>query len=106
METKFYALVEAITNIVGRPLYVMLTSVFLLGFFIVWLTFGMPETTTGVAYMFISIITLIIALIIQVSQNADTRALHIKLDEIIKALPKADNKNRAIEKAIKKGEIL
>jgi low affinity Fe/Cu permease len=44
-----------------------------------------------------TIITFLMVFVIQHTQNADTRALHAKLDELIRAIPAADNAYRGIE---------
>lgn len=41
--------------------------------------------------------TSVIVVLIQYSQNKDTKALHIKIDELIKASKEASNKYRGIE---------
>lgn len=41
-------------------------------------------------------------LVVQSSQNADTRAIQDKLDEIIKSLPKADDSKKNEETRLKK----
>jgi low affinity Fe/Cu permease len=44
-----------------------------------------------------TIITFLMVFLIQNTQNRDTRALHVKLDEIILALDKAHNSRVGIE---------
>lgn len=46
---------------------------------------------------FTTIVTFLMVFIIQYSQNKDTKALHIKIDELIKANKEASNKYRGIE---------
>lgn len=50
---------------------------------------------------FIIITTLFMAFVIEHNQHADTKALHEKLDELIKKSPKAYNKKAGIEKRYK-----
>ena len=45
-----------------------------------------------------TVFTYLMLFVLQHGQNRGEDALHAKLDEIIKALPKADNKLRGIEK--------
>ena len=42
--------------------------------------------------------------VVQSSQNADTRAIQDKLDEIIKSLPNADDSKKNEETRLKKGD--
>lgn len=44
-----------------------------------------------------TIVTFLMVFLIQYTQNKDTRALHIKIDELIKANKEASNKYRGIE---------
>jgi low affinity Fe/Cu permease len=60
--------------------------------------FGFEDTT----YQLIintstSIVTFLMVFLIQASQNRDTLALHIKLDELIRAAPVARDEIRSIE---------
>lgn len=59
-----------------------------------------------VFHLILAIVTLIIALVIEGSEKADTAAIQHKLDEIIKALPKATNEKIGIENKLKEGESL
>lgn len=52
-----------------------------------------PDTLQIQLNLALSLLTLLTALLIQYSQNRDTRAIHIKLDEIIRS---HDNANNAI----------
>src|SRR2546430_2943277 len=45
-----------------------------------------------------TIITFLIVFLIQNTQNRDARAIHLKLDEIIRAIYRADNQMNNIEK--------
>lgn len=44
-----------------------------------------------------TICTFLMLFLVQHTQNADTRALHTKIDELIRALPAADDDVRGIE---------
>lgn len=43
--------------------------------------------------------------ILQSSQNADTKAIHDKLDEIIDSLPSANKQKKREEKRLKEGDV-
>lgn len=51
----------------------------------------------------IFVTTFLMVFILQVSQNADTKAMQDKLDAIIEALPEAEDSLRGEEKEIKHG---
>ena len=71
---------------------------FVLGFFLeydVWL---------DIIDIFIFTSTFLVLFVIQNSQNADTKAMQDKLDEIIASLPRADSKKEAEEQRFKNGD--
>jgi low affinity Fe/Cu permease len=53
--------------------------------------FGFSDTWQLVINTGTTIITFLMVFLIQHAQNRDTRALHVKLDEIIHAIPQARN---------------
>jgi low affinity Fe/Cu permease len=57
------------------------------------LTIGVDETNIG-----ISIATLLMVFILQNTQNRDSAALHLKLDEIVHAEPEAREDVRGVER--------
>lgn len=60
--------------------------------------FGFSETWQLIINTGTTIITFLMVVIIQHTQNADTRAIQTKLDEVIRALPEADNDMAGIER--------
>ena len=94
----FSRLATFITELLGHPLYVFGSVVTVL----VWLAagpaFGWSDTWQLVINTLTTILTWIMVGFVQYSQNRDTKALHAKLDEILRAIPEADNAVRGIEK--------
>ena len=97
-------LLEKLAVAIGHPyaFLVMTTTV------IVWFAVGffMDFSNTWFDIMDVSIFlsTFLFVFIIQHSQNADTKAIQEKLDELIKKLPKARNSKAGIEKRLKKNQ--
>jgi low affinity Fe/Cu permease len=72
-----------------------------LGSVIIWAFFGpvyhYSENWQLVINTGTTIVTFLMVFIIQYSQNKDTRAMHLKLDEVIRAIEAADNNKIGIE---------
>jgi low affinity Fe/Cu permease len=47
-----------------------------------------------------TIVTFLLVFVLQHTQNVDTTALHAKLDEILRAMPEADDALRGIEREV------
>ena len=62
-------------------------------------SFGIEITNIG-----ISIVTLLMVFVLQNTQNRDSAALHLKLDEMVRVEPKARNDVRGVESK-SEGEI-
>lgn len=81
----------------GRPI----TFVFALGFVLIWFIIGWIWGFSNTWLLIIDTIATInaslIAFIIQHTQNRDTKALHLKLDELLNSLSKTERELIAIE---------
>jgi len=75
----------------GSP-YAFLTAVLIVG---VWAAlgphFGWSETHQLVINTFTTIVTFLVVFLIQSTQNRDTKSLHLKIDELLKATGGARN---------------
>lgn len=72
------------------------------GLIVGWAAFG-PAAGYSEAWQLVvntttTVITFLMVFVIQHTQNADTKALHAKLDEVLRALPEADDRLRGIER--------
>lgn len=71
---------------------------------LVWLSlgplFGWSDTWQLVINTFTTIVTFLMVFLLQHSQNRDTKALHLKLDEVIRSNEKADDSLVAVEKEV------
>jgi len=72
-----------------------LTFIIALGLIIVWAVsgplFGFTDTWQLVINTGTTIITFLMVFLIQNTQNRDSKAIHVKLDEIIRAMDRSDN---------------
>jgi low affinity Fe/Cu permease len=73
-----------------------------------WFIAGIPlqysDTWFSIMDVFVFLTTFFLVFVVQASQNADTRAMQAKLDEIIDSLAEADSHKKSIEKEVKKGK--
>jgi low affinity Fe/Cu permease len=93
----FDHLAQIVTDSTGSP---VATSLALLSVVIWALTgplFGFSETWQLVINTATTILTFLMVFVIQAAQNRNTAALHLKLDSLIAATEKADNRLAGIE---------
>lgn len=78
-----------------------LAFVIALGFIVVWAVsgpfFGFSEAWQLVINTSTTIVTFLMVFLVQSTQNRDSEAIHIKLDEIIRSIDKASNRVLAAE---------
>ncbi len=91
MSERFAALANKAAMLAGN--YV--TFLLALGIVLLWAisgpVFGFSETWQLVINTGTTIVTFLMVFLIQNTQNRDSMALHLKIDELIRALEKADN---------------
>jgi len=80
----FAILAKRIANASGAPISFLLAASFILAWLIMGPHFGYSDTWQLIANTATSIITFLMVFLIQNAQNRDTRALQIKLDELIR----------------------
>ena len=99
MSERFATIAGKAASLAGN--YV--TFLLALGLVIVWAVsgpfFGFTETWQLVINTGTTIVTFLMVFLIQNTQNRDSEALHLKLDEIIKAISQADDSIMAAEDA-------
>lgn len=76
----------------GRPWATILAIAVIAVWAVTGPIFGFSDTWQLVINTGTTIVTFIMAFLIQASQNRDGKAIQAKLDEVIKAIPAADNK--------------
>lgn len=81
-----------VTRITGSPIAFMIAVVIIIVWAIVGPIFGFSDTWQLVINTGTTIITFLMVFVIQQSQNKDTIALHLKLNELIAASKTASNR--------------
>jgi len=86
MREVFRKIATAVSNMIGAPL----ASILALLLVLVWLIIGpiidYSDTWQLVINTVPNIVALLMIFILQYTQNRDSRAIHIKLDELLKSL--------------------
>ena len=90
-ESWFAKLDRRVARASGRPLATMLAFTVIIVWLITGPIFHYSDTWQLVVNTGTSVITFIMVFLIQGSQNRDTEALQIKIDELIRAIKVADN---------------
>jgi low affinity Fe/Cu permease len=91
MRDRFNQVASGVTARLGSP-YALVAAV---GIIVIWAVsgpfFGFSETWQLIINTGTTIITFLMVFVIQASQNRDSKALHLKLDEVIRAVEGARN---------------
>lgn len=97
-------LVNDITEIAGKPVVFAIAVAIVATWFVAGIFFQYDEVWFNILDVFVFLTTFFLVFVVQSTQNADTKAIQDKLDEIIDSLPKAANKKKGEEKAAKRGK--
>jgi len=96
---RFDRLANRVTFLVGSPIAVVLAVVVVLVWLVSGPIFNFSDTWQLVINTSTTIVTFWMVFLIQASANRDNRALHLKLDEVIRAMGKARNEFITAEQA-------
>ncbi len=86
MNDFFRKFANAISNAVGSPWAFILAFVIVLGWGLSGPIFGFSDTWQLVINTGTTIVTFLMVFLIQNTQNRDAKAMHLKLDELIRAV--------------------
>lgn len=85
----FRRMSRAVSNAIGTPIAFVIATLFILGWVATGPLFGYSNTWQLVINTATTIITFLVVFLIQNTQNHDSRALHLKLDELLRAIKEA-----------------
>ena len=90
-EDRFRAVSDRVTQAVGTPWALCLAVLVVLVWAMTGPIFHFSDTWQLVINTGTTIVTFLMVFVIQTSQNRDAKAIHLKLDELIHATPRARN---------------
>ena len=82
---------SAITGALGSPFALVAAIALIVGWAVTGPLFGFSETWQLIINTGTTIVTFLMVFVIQASQNRDSKAIHLKLDEVIRAVKGARN---------------
>ncbi|MFI5343912.1 MAG: low affinity iron permease family protein [Chlamydiales bacterium] len=85
------------SRMAGKPISFVLALSFVFFWIIVGFIFGFDNTWMLIINTIATIIAALMVFVIQNTQNRESKALHMKLDELIRATKEAENELIAIE---------
>lgn len=94
---RFRDVAEGVTHAVGTPWALGAAALIVLTWGVTGPLFGFSDTWQLVINTGTTIVTFLMVFVIQASQNRDSRALHLKLDELLSATKGARNRMIDVE---------
>jgi low affinity Fe/Cu permease len=88
---RFNRIASSLTSALGSPIALICAAALIVIWAVSGPFFGFSETWQLVINTGTTIITFLMVFVIQASQNRDSKALHLKLDEVIRAVEGARN---------------
>jgi len=92
LSDRFRDMANAVTHAVGTPWAMGTAALLIVAWAVSGPIFGFSDTWQLVINTTTTIITFLMVFAIQTAQNREAKALHLKLDELIWATPKARNR--------------
>jgi low affinity Fe/Cu permease len=91
MRDVFNAISDRITRALGSPFALAIAAAIILVWLLTGPVFGFSDTWQLVINTATTIVTFLMVFVIQASQNRDSKAIHAKLDELIRSIRSARN---------------
>lgn len=91
VNATFSRVARNVATVTGSPWASIAALIIILTWFIAGLVVGFTDTMQLIINTGTTIITFLMVFLIQASQNHDTAALNLKLDELIRAINEASN---------------
>jgi low affinity Fe/Cu permease len=88
---RFNRVASAITGALGSPFALIAAIALIVGWAVTGPLFGFSESWQLIINTGTTIVTFLMVFVIQASQNRDSKAIHLKLDEVIRAVKGARN---------------
>jgi low affinity Fe/Cu permease len=95
LHDQFQAIADRLTDGLGSPWAVFVAAFLIVAWVLTGPIFGFSDTWQLVINTATTIVTFLMVFVIQASQNRQSKAMHFKLDELIRSNPEA--RNRLIE---------
>jgi len=95
LHDRFQAISDRVTDGLGSPSALVAAALLIVVWGLTGPIFGFSDTWQLVINTATTIVTFLMVFVIQTSQNRQSRAMHFKLDELIRSNPEA--RNRLIE---------
>lgn len=97
-QQKFDKLARKVSALTGSAWVFVLAVVSILLWLALGPWYGFDEAWNFWANSSTTVVTFLLVFLIQNTQNRDAEAIHLKLDELIRAIPQADDGVKGIEK--------
>lgn len=104
LHNLFRRFARATSNAIGHPIAFVTAVLVVLAWAVSGPFFGFSETWQLVINTGTTIVTFLVVFMIQNTQNRDSRAVHLKLDELIRVMKKA--RNELVDVEDKADEVL
>jgi len=90
-KNAFHKIARRISNVIGTPTAFIIALLLCIAWAATGPLFGFSDTWQLIINTSTTVVTFLVVFLIQNTQNHDSRALHLKLDELLRAVKSARN---------------